>query len=614
MKWLRYLLLLLPMTVVAQPWERYFQAGTTYTGYQHNGSCGRMIGLDDEGYVHVVWMNGLTSSLQPRHAFYNVWDPTLDEFSLANGVQINASPRAGYVTLAVAPDGFGFPCFHESMEEAHTAAAIDFLPRSGAFTTSQPAWMYENGQVISNIWPMIARSMDGKLQVISTENVPGGQLPMRIFYSRGNPEFEEGEFGLDISWEGVAPEPNTDCALVDTTCVLATTIAASPVSNRIVVAWLRPRVMANADSDRNDNDLYVKFSEDGGVNWSASQNLTNFIPADQACYDEYGDWRCCSRDTIRPYRDMSLLFDYAGMLHIAFTTVARYQWMDTLAGPFVQPTKSQIWYWRESTEDFRLVAESWIEDSLLTSLQQLPSGRAMVERPCLAQSSNSIFCSYIQYDTSLYSAAGFLNADLFIARLDDEATAWSVGTNVTVTPPTQVPAPPGESQSETDATMAELTSFVDGTEMLNTFYELDVNANGGASGSVVNDMILNQIEIDDIAAQPTMPARAFHVVEQPCTNISTLNPSPVPGNLSLSAYPNPFNGTLTFSYELPATGIVELVAHDILGREVALLYRGTQTAGTHTSTWNPQRVASGIYFIRLAAGHEVRTQKVMYLK
>ncbi|MBM3324994.1 MAG: hypothetical protein FJY66_04935, partial [Calditrichaeota bacterium] len=49
-------------------------AGTTWYDYQHNGSCGRMIDLDESGAVSVAWMNGLTDSIAgPRHAYANLW-------------------------------------------------------------------------------------------------------------------------------------------------------------------------------------------------------------------------------------------------------------------------------------------------------------------------------------------------------------------------------------------------------------------------------------------------------------------------------------------------------------------------------------------------------------
>ena len=53
-----------------------FLAGTTYYDYQHNGTAGKMIGVDELGFVHVTWMNALDQTFTQRDAFYNCWDPS----------------------------------------------------------------------------------------------------------------------------------------------------------------------------------------------------------------------------------------------------------------------------------------------------------------------------------------------------------------------------------------------------------------------------------------------------------------------------------------------------------------------------------------------------------
>jgi hypothetical protein len=64
-------------------------------------------------------------------------------------------------------------------------------------------------------------------------------------------------------------------------------------------------------------------------------------------------------------------------------------------------------------------------------------------------------------------------------------------------------------------------------------------------------------------------------------------------------YPNPFNPTTTINYQLPAGGFVSLKVYDVLGRTVANLVDGYQSAGYYAGTWNAQAVGSGLYFYRL---------------
>jgi hypothetical protein len=64
-------------------------------------------------------------------------------------------------------------------------------------------------------------------------------------------------------------------------------------------------------------------------------------------------------------------------------------------------------------------------------------------------------------------------------------------------------------------------------------------------------------------------------------------------------YPNPFNPETTIGYRLMAVGRVHLRVYDVLGREVAALVDGEQSAGSKTVRWNAAGATSGIYFYRL---------------
>lgn len=80
------------------------------------------------------------------------------------------------------------------------------------------------------------------------------------------------------------------------------------------------------------------------------------------------------------------------------------------------------------------------------------------------------------------------------------------------------------------------------------------------------------------------------------------------------AYPNPFNSTVRLSYAVPVAGQVELTFYDITGRNVATVFDGWKTPGNYDISYNPQSLASGIYFLRMSAENFTKTQKVVYLK
>jgi hypothetical protein len=79
-------------------------------------------------------------------------------------------------------------------------------------------------------------------------------------------------------------------------------------------------------------------------------------------------------------------------------------------------------------------------------------------------------------------------------------------------------------------------------------------------------------------------------------------------------YPNPFNPSTVIRYNVPNTADVTLAVYDMLGRQVALLVNGVQTAGSYDVTFNANNLSSGVYLYRLQSGDFVQTQKMMLVK
>jgi hypothetical protein len=57
-----------------------------------------------------------------------------------------------------------------------------------------------------------------------------------------------------------------------------------------------------------------------------------------------------------------------------------------------------------------------------------------------------------------------------------------------------------------------------------------------------------------------------------------------------------------------------LKVYDVLGREVATLVNEWKQPGEYTATWNAEKVPSGVYFYRLAAGKFVETKKLLLIR
>jgi hypothetical protein len=91
--------------------------------------------------------------------------------------------------------------------------------------------------------------------------------------------------------------------------------------------------------------------------------------------------------------------------------------------------------------------------------------------------------------------------------------------------------------------------------------------------------------------------------------------TPVPTEITLNgSYPNPFNPSTNISFDLPAEMHVSLVIYDVNGRIVTELVNGMKSANTYNVVWNANQNASGVYFVKLAAGSTVQTQKIMLIK
>ncbi len=83
--------------------------------------------------------------------------------------------------------------------------------------------------------------------------------------------------------------------------------------------------------------------------------------------------------------------------------------------------------------------------------------------------------------------------------------------------------------------------------------------------------------------------------------------------------PNPFNPATSIEVSLNRDGRVRLVVYDVRGRIVRELIDGALESGVRTVIWDGRdrsgrHVASGLYFSRLEAFGEIRTQKMMLVR
>jgi hypothetical protein len=101
---------------------------------------------------------------------------------------------------------------------------------------------------------------------------------------------------------------------------------------------------------------------------------------------------------------------------------------------------------------------------------------------------------------------------------------------------------------------------------------------------------------------------------------STANPVPVISNvdnhsiIDLRITPNPFEVETAIEIGIPRETPFSVAVFDILGRTNVSLFDGISDRDKFSFTLNSKTLSPGIYFVRVQAGNEVRTQRIQLIK
>jgi len=82
----------------------------------------------------------------------------------------------------------------------------------------------------------------------------------------------------------------------------------------------------------------------------------------------------------------------------------------------------------------------------------------------------------------------------------------------------------------------------------------------------------------------------------------------------LTAYPNPFNPTVTIKYHIKQETHVALTIINLSGQQVSELVNQNQAAGFYEISWDGSGMPSGVYFIRMQAGSRKQIKKIILRK
>jgi hypothetical protein len=109
----------------------------------------------------------------------------------------------------------------------------------------------------------------------------------------------------------------------------------------------------------------------------------------------------------------------------------------------------------------------------------------------------------------------------------------------------------------------------------------------------------------------------WNLTNEPGTSVAA--GLPAVDRLFLALAPVPFRSSVTVRYDVPAAGATSLAVHDLAGRIVAILREGEHPAGSFVSRWDGrnesgERVAAGVYFVRITSGSDTLTRKAVLLR
>ena len=113
---------------------------------------------------------------------------------------------------------------------------------------------------------------------------------------------------------------------------------------------------------------------------------------------------------------------------------------------------------------------------------------------------------------------------------------------------------------------------------------------------------VNWIDFHGPGLQTVLPTSVVRSAEQP--QPFTLHP----------AYPNPSNGSVVFSFQVPHQMHVRLDVYNALGQLVRRVLEAPYLPGMHRVLFDTSALASGLYFYRLTAQDQSMSRRIAILK
>jgi len=164
--------------------------------------------------------------------------------------------------------------------------------------------------------------------------------------------------------------------------------------------------------------------------------------------------------------------------------------------------------------------------------------------------------------------------------------------------------------------------YILGNTSLTSLTGLDHVISIGGDLEIIGNYSLSTCEVESICNYLASPNGAISIydnapgcnsqeeVQQACPTISVEELEPT-GQLCL--FPNPFSNSVTIEYKLAYPGITEINIYNQIGQVIKEFVHQESRVGINKLIWQTEDILSGIYFIRLQAGKEIITKKIIKL-
>jgi hypothetical protein len=337
--------------------------------------------------------------------------------------------------------------------------------------------------------------------------------------------------------------------------------ASITAGNYVHVVWM--------DYRHADSEIYYKRSIDGGVNWGADTRLT-------------------SNSAAQKYPIISIV---GSVVHLVFE--------DERNGT----ANTEIYYKRSSNN-----GASWSNDLRLTNFS--------------GQSWNPFVSASGSYVHVVWDDARTGNREIFYKRSTDEGVNWSSDAILTNnTADSYLPS----------ISLSGIYAHIVWTDERNSHDEIYYKQSTNLGSTWSSDYRLTNFNSQKFSPAIAISGTLVFVVwgddrdgnyeiyykRNPTGNPVGIEPigSEIPAEFSLyQNYPNPFNPSTTIRFNIPISGYVSLKVYDILGNEAATLVSENLNPNTYEVKWEPEGLASGVYFYKLISSDFVDVKKMILVK